>query len=76
MTLYLLNFIPSVDYATTLHSFVNETPAATEETSLYCRHCLSDLSFAGVDTRLKFTIEPSLGKNGFQQVCIRSLLWT
>ncbi|CDQ78808.1 unnamed protein product [Oncorhynchus mykiss] len=22
----------------------------------------------GVDTRLKFTIEPSLGKNGFQQV--------
>lgn len=24
--------------------------------------------FVGVDTRLKFTIEPSLGKNGFQQV--------
>ena len=24
--------------------------------------------FLGVDTRLKFTIEPSLGKNGFQQV--------
>lgn len=23
---------------------------------------------SGVDTRLKFTIEPSLGKNGFQQV--------
>lgn len=25
---------------------------------------------AGVDTRLKFTIEPSLGKNGFQQVSL------
>ena len=24
--------------------------------------------FTGVDTRLKFSIEPSLGKNGFQQV--------
>lgn len=29
--------------------------------------------FAGVDTRLKFTIEPSLGKNGFQQVSCSSV---
>lgn len=24
--------------------------------------------FLGVDTKLKFTLEPSLGQNGFQQV--------
>lgn len=32
--------------------------------------------FAGVDTRLKFTIEPSLGKNGFQQVNSQKILYT
>lgn len=41
--LYLfIFFILSGDYATTLHSFVNETPAATEEMSLYGHHCLTD----------------------------------
>ncbi|MGH0168218.1 UNVERIFIED_CONTAM: hypothetical protein FKN15_054086 [Acipenser sinensis] len=32
------------------------------------RHQMQYLAQKGVDTRLKFTIEPSLGKNGFQQV--------